>query len=257
MVNSRTRLLLFFAVVGVVAVIAGVVTALILAGRGGGGDADSATIPPRRLFLESAPASPIVELGTPIPRDTLHPVKLMFCEPLRDPSDGTKVAVIAVDGQVSYAQGTCQPDVDANGNVLVRKPDRSTNRATPAYMNAHSAPSDDIVWMPAKGTLRGAPVVMTGAYLKQDASVIFDPLGAPVLTFAMTDDGQQVFGSLSERLIGYPISIFIDGEPVRGANGHIIAPTIQSKITDSGQTTGLTLDDAKHIAALIQYGYAQ
>jgi len=239
-----------------VAVIAGVIMAIVLAGRGGDG-APAPGSTPAIARRTSIPRSPTPDAGTPIPRAALHPVKLMFCEPLRELGIGGKIAVLPSDGQVAYKQGTCEPDLDVSGKVAVRNADGTTSRVVPAYVEVNTAPRETIIWTPAKGTLHGEPTVMTGAFLKQDALVVFDALGGPALIFNMNDDGKEVFGSLSERLIGYPLAMFIDGEPVRGTKGQIIAPTIQSRITDTGQWTGLTLDDAKRIAALIQYGYAQ
>lgn len=260
--TSRGRLLAFFAGVAAVAVIAGVVTAFVIAGRGGGSEElpgvvkSLATQAADGLTREAASPTPDPRLGTPVPRESLHPVMLMFCEPLQ-PGNGNQVAVVASGVQVAYEPGTCQPDVDDSGAVAVRNADGTQARSAPTYVDAQAAPRDNIVWTPAKGTLNGAQVVMTGKYLKADSQVVLSPLGNPLVTFSMTDDGRQVFGSLSERLIGYPLATFLDGEPLHGADGHVIAPTIQSRITESGQTTGLSLDDAKRLAALIDYGYAQ
>ena len=65
---------------------------------------------------------------------------------------------------------------------------------------------------------------------------------------------QKVFGSLSQRLIGLPLATFLDGDPIRGKDGAIIAPTINSQITDTGQTTGLTLNDAKKLKTFLNNG---
>jgi preprotein translocase subunit SecD len=72
--------------------------------------------------------------------------------------------------------------------------------------------------------------------------------------FNMTDDGQEVFGSLSARLTGLPLATFLDGEPIRGREGSVIAPTIESTITDTGVTTGLTVDDARRLRTFLNNG---
>lgn len=199
-------------------------------------------------------------------RDITRPAVLMFCEGLQQggQASGTATTPIAVvtSGQVYYKPGTCEPDIDAKGDVALRASDGSiaknadgtVQRATPQYIPADQAPRDAVVWTPAKGDLNGAPTIMTGSYLKSNSQVVFDSLGAPLLTFSMTNDGAKIFGSLSQRLVGLPLATFLDGEPIRGADNHIIAPTIQSQITSTGQTTGLTLNDAQRLRTFLNNG---
>jgi preprotein translocase subunit SecD len=192
-------------------------------------------------------------------KDITRPAVLMFCEGLQQGGQGggsatVPLAVLADASTVAYKAGTCQPDVDANGQVLIKNADGSTTRVTPTYAPANTVRPDNIVWTPAKGDLNGAPTIMTGSFLKADSQVLFDALGTPRLSFNMTSDGQKVFGSLSERMIGLPLATFLDGDPIRGSAGSIIAPTIQSQITDSGQTTGLSLEDAKRLRTFLNNG---
>ena len=190
-------------------------------------------------------------------RDITRPALLMFCEGLQSGGQGggagTPLAVVPDGSKVVYKTGTCEPDIDANGQVLINNGDGTTSRITPTYTT--NPPSrDQIVWTPAKGELNGAPTIMTGAFLKSDSQVVFDQLGAPQLTFSTTGDGQKVFGSLTDRLIGLPLATFLDGDPIRGSNGGIIAPTIDAQITDSGVTRGLTLNDAKRLRTFLNNG---
>jgi len=203
-------------------------------------------------------------------RDITRPAVLMFCEGLQQGGQGgsggsTPIAVLT-SGKPFYKAGTCEPDVDANGAValaapdgsILKNPDGTIQRATPDYMMADQAlPQgllDGIVWTPAKGDLNGAPTIMTGNYLKSNSQVTFTTIGAPVLDFSMTSDGAKIMGSLTQRLTGLPLATFLDGDPIRGADGRIIAPTIQGQITNSGQTTGLTLADAKRLRTFLNNG---
>jgi preprotein translocase subunit SecD len=207
-------------------------------------------------------------------KDITRPAVLMFCEAMQQGGQGsstgssTSVAVVQPGTQVYYKPGTCEPDVDADGMVATgtgtgqeREPakDASGNiiRVQPSYVSASALNSslfESVVWTPAKGDLNGVPTIMTGSYLKSDAQVVFTQLGAPLLNFNMTNDGQQIFGSLSERLIGMPLATFLDGDPIRGEQGLILAPTIQGAITDSGQTSGLSLNDAKRLRTFLNNG---
>ncbi len=214
----------------------------------------------------------IVELpgvSTSTARDIIRPAVLMFCEALQrggDPAgiQGAAGADIAVSEQaqsVYYKPGTCEPDVDAEGRVALKNPDGSIQRdasgeavrITPTYGQNAQSP-EFVIWTPAKGMLSGAPVVMTGSYLKSNAQVVFDAIGLPVLQFSMTKDGEKVFGSLTERIQGASLATFLDGEPIRGREGQIIAPTVQSKIEDTGTTTGLTLNDARRLRTFLNNG---
>jgi preprotein translocase subunit SecD len=205
-------------------------------------------------------------------KDVTRPAVLMFCEGLQQggqvaATSGSLPPVAAVpDGStIYYKPGTCEPDVDANGEIATgtgagqeRKPALDANgaivRVKPSYVSPTSVARDSIVWTPAKGDLNGVPTIMTGSFLKSNAQLVFDSFGAPILTFNMTNDGQKVFGSLSERMIGMPLATFLDGEPIRGEQKQVLAPTIQAQITDTGQTTGLSLADAQRLRTFLNNG---
>ncbi|MEX2247495.1 MAG: protein translocase subunit SecD [Dehalococcoidia bacterium] len=195
-------------------------------------------------------------------RDITRPAILMFCEPLQQGAQGSgagaQIASAPQGSRVAYKAGGCEPDVDENGAVAVINADGSIGRLAPTYTTLQevdlSSGRDNIVWTPATGDLNGAQTVMTGAFLKSNTTVQFDQLGQPFLIFNMTDDGKQVFGSLTRRVQGLPLATFLDGDPIRGREGGIIAPTVQGEITDTGQTTGLALKDAQRLKTLLNNG---
>lgn len=204
-------------------------------------------------------------------RDITRPAVLMFCEPLqrgRQGPDGSPVAQSLDAAQVYYRPGTCEPDVDEQGNVALKNADGTiaTNadgtiqRITPTYTDTVSS-TEVVIWTPARGDLNGAQTIMTGSYLKSNSQVEFDSFSNPILTFSMNKDGEKVFGSLTERMQGLPLATYLDGEPIRGtedSNGDtvkdIIAPTVNGKITSTGQTTGLSLSDAKRLRTFLNNG---
>ena len=202
-------------------------------------------------------------------RDVTRPAVLMFCEPLQEGFTasqlqgglGNNVATSAQAGEVYYRPGTCEPDVDEEGNVALaaadgsirRGPDGTIERLTPIYAQGAASP-DQIIWTPAKGEFGGAPVVMTGSYLRRDTDITYDTFGNPYLIFRMTDDGAEVMGSLTSRIQGLPLATFLDGEPVRGKDGFVIAPTVQGEIRESGQTTGLSVADARRLRTFLNNG---
>ncbi|MHB8514296.1 MAG: protein translocase subunit SecD [Dehalococcoidia bacterium] len=200
-------------------------------------------------------------------QDLTRPAVLMFCEGLQQGGQagaGAALAVVPDGSKVYYKPGTCQPEVDATGAValkdatgnIAKNPDGTIQRVMPTYTTAYN--TENVVWTPAKGDLNGAPTIMTGQFLQRNTSVQFDSLGQPQLIFNMTKDGQKVFGSLTQRIggktNGLPLATFLDGEPIRGATGGIIAPRVQSQITDTGTTTGLTLADAQRLRTFLNNG---
>lgn len=197
-------------------------------------------------------------------KDITRPAILMFCEPLQQGGQGpagSPIGVVSPDVQVVYKPGGCESDVGANGQVLVRNADGSTSRVTPNYTTAYTSSGisgDSLVWTPAKGDLNGTPTIMTGSYLKANARVEFKGVtGEPLLVFNMTGDGQKVFGSLTRRIggtNGLPLATFLDGEPIRGTDGRVIAPAVRGEITDTGTTEGLKLSDVQRLRIFLNNG---
>jgi preprotein translocase subunit SecD len=194
-----------------------------------------------------------------VARDVTRPAVLMFCEPLQQGGQGvgagTPIGTVPFGTTVAYKPGTCDPDVDEEGQIAAINADETIARVTPTFVTVEQiATVEQIVWTPARGTLNDAPVIMTGSYLKPNANIQFTQLNQPLLIFNMTDDGRQVFGSLTERITGLPLATFLDGEPIRGADGQTIAPTVNQRIDDTGQTSGLSLEDARRLKTFLNNG---
>jgi preprotein translocase subunit SecD len=202
-------------------------------------------------------------------RDITRPAVLMFCEPLQqggNPANtqaaaGVPLASSPLAGSVYYKPGTCEPDVDAEGRVALKAEGGGifneagqAQRVTPQYSTSVSS-ADNIIWTPARGDLNGSPQIMTGNFLKSNARVDVDPtFGTPYLFFSTTKEGAKVFGSLTGRIEGLPLATFLDGEPIRGADGRVIAPVVRAQLTDGGVTEGLTLGDAKRLRTFLNNG---
>jgi preprotein translocase subunit SecD len=71
--------------------------------------------------------------------------------------------------------------------------------------------------------------------------------GLPNVAFEFNSDGAQVFGQITQRLVGKPLGIFLDGQ-------EISAPTVQAVLTQSGVITGLSLDQARLLALQLNAG---
>jgi preprotein translocase subunit SecD len=178
---------------------------------------------------------------------------LEFCEPVQDSAG--QIAVVQ-QGTVQYRSQSCDPVRDAQGNIVVDggsityAPWSSTNPPGAAFRDA-------IVWQPATGDLNGQPEALTGKYLKPTTFVTGTPItGLPVLAFEMNGDGAKISGEVTDRLSQnkLPLAVFLDGQPITGDDKHIIAPSVQSKITSSGEITGLSVKEARNLSTLLNTG---
>src|SRR3989344_6015933 len=83
---------------------------------------------------------------------------------------------------------------------------------------------------------------LTGRYLKR-ASLSFEQnLGEPQIFLEFNDEGAEIVERITEKNVGSPVAIFLDGAPIS-------APVVQERIS-GGQaqiTGGLTLDEAKQL----------
>jgi len=190
-------------------------------------------------------------------------VRLRFCEALQDES-GQVATIPPAHGQsVSYKPGTCEPIPDSQGQVQVNA-DGAPLWVTPTYTDIATAPIDSIVWTPAVGDLRGQPTAMTDAYLLPDAELGNPPgLGWRVV-YNTTDDGQAILESITKRLApkskaeeraavdnGYPLVVFLDGQPVKASDGHVAAFRIFRADFVPAVILHLPRDDARRIAEAI------
>jgi hypothetical protein len=196
--------------------------------------------------------------GSP-PGDPAVRALFMFCEPLQqggqaaDGAEFNPIATVFTDDAVVYRDGGCEPDIDAAGLVAVRSADGAITRVAPTYVDQPTS-TESIIWTPAKGELNGVPTVMTGEFIVPDAEVIQDSFSNSVLLLNMTNDGQDIFSSLTRRVQGLPMAAFVNGEQLIGRDGLPIAATVLGEISDALQITGLTRSEAERISKLLNDG---
>src|ERR671939_269600 len=87
-------------------------------------------------------------------------------------------------------------------------------------------------WVPATGQLNGQTVALTGAYLVPGRQQVTfaSRAGLPDVAFEFNSDGATLFGQITQRLLGKPLGIFLDGDLIS-------APTVQAVLTSSGVIT--------------------
>jgi preprotein translocase subunit SecD len=109
-------------------------------------------------------------------------------------------------------------------------------------------------WTPAKGTVNGEELTLISGYIKEDTEVRMDNIIGPLVIFHWDETGQELSEQITSRLVGKPLAIYLGDEPLRGKDGHPIAPIVESVITDKGQIEGLSLEDAQELSDLLNAG---
>lgn len=90
-------------------------------------------------------------------------------------------------------------------------------------------------------------VIITGADIK-DAAPAYDANNQPVVSFELKSEGAKKFEEATGKFLGQPIAIVLDGIPIS-------QPTVQAKISGSGQITGMeSIEAAKALALQIRSG---
>jgi len=74
-----------------------------------------------------------------------------------------------------------------------------------------------------------------------------DQNNLPAVSFTLSGEGARKFGAVTEANIGRRLAIILD-------NRITSAPTIQSRITDNGQITGVTPDEVADLALILKSG---
>jgi len=104
---------------------------------------------------------------------------------------------------------------------------------------------------------------LTGKYLKK-AAVSFDQnTGMPIVEFQFDDEGAKLFEQITERNVGKPLAIFLDGMSIIDTNGDnkidgqdLYAPNVVQKISGgSAQITGIaSVKEAKTLKERLNQG---
>ncbi|MEE8470273.1 MAG: protein translocase subunit SecD, partial [Dehalococcoidia bacterium] len=104
-------------------------------------------------------------------------------------------------------------------------------------------------WVPATATdSSGQEVHLTGRYLTRNNLVTIDQTtNEPKVSFEFNDEGANLFGQITGRLIGQPLGIFLDDQLIS-------SPTVRSRIERNGVIENIALEDARELAILLNAG---
>lgn len=109
-------------------------------------------------------------------------------------------------------------------------------------------------WIPATAVIAGQEKELNSSYFRENTYVSTGQFGEVLLIFEWNNEGRKISEEVTGRLIGEPLGIFLSGEPLLGDNGEPIAPIVRSRISESGQIEGLSLNEAQELSQLLNAG---
>jgi preprotein translocase subunit SecD len=166
-----------------------------------------------------------------------------------------RIDVLGVTEPLIQKQGSDRIVVELPGVSEVEKATSLIGEtALLEFREQHVDENGNVTWVPAAATIGGEEKVLTSAYFKENTYVTTDNLGRVLLVFEWNEEGSEISGQVTQRLIGQPMAIYLSGEPLLGDNGQPIAPIVQSQITDRGQIEGLSLNEATQLSQLLNAG---
>jgi len=112
----------------------------------------------------------------------------------------------------------------------------------------------EVEWVPATAVVDGQEKELNSSYFRENTYVTTGDFGEVLLIFEWNSEGRRLSEEITGRLIGEPLGIYLSGEPLLGDDGEPIAPIVQSRIVDSGQIEGLSLNEAQQLSQLLNAG---
>jgi hypothetical protein len=177
---------------------------------------------------------------------------LMFWQPIIDEQGFIGVLV----GDVRYEPLTCNPQRDASGAILatIGLDSNVPVEFAPWEPETFLSPQVDIVWQPFTAQVDGRELTLTSELVGR-TEVLSDGPGTETysLVISLTPEGSAIASAVTSRLaIGqYPMALFMDGAPIRGASGASITLSVVAEVSDSGVITGLSKRDADSLSAVL------
>lgn len=148
---------------------------------------------------------------------------------------------------------------DEFGNVIIENPDgTTTSESLETVLNnpqlVQSARFVPVTVVDSEGVQR----ILDGRYLDRNEirAERSSLTNLPQLLFGMSGEGSQLLAQATGRLSNppQPLAFFLDGEPIRGDDGRIIAPLVQQQLSENGVINGLNFADARSLATLLRTG---
>jgi len=113
---------------------------------------------------------------------------------------------------------------------------------------------DEEEWVPATAVIGGQEKELNSSYFRENTYIRTGDFGEVLLIFEWNSEGRKISEEVTGRLIGEPLGIYLSGEPLLGDDGEPIAPIVRTKISESGQIEGLSLNEAQEMSLLLNAG---
>ncbi len=147
------------------------------------------------------------------------------------------------DAQVNQIIGPVETEFGYH--VIYKTNERDTLNYELSHLVVHKTLESDIIGV----TEQFIPTALSGKQLER-ASVVTNPqTGEIQVSLQFDEEGKQLFSELTQKHLGQPIAIYLDGQPIS-------VPTVQSVITD-GQaviTGQFTLQEAQLLSQRLNTG---
>jgi len=149
--------------------------------------------------------------------------------------------------------------VDANGDVIFENVDGTTTTQPLSAVLENPVFIQSALFVPVTVIdTEGVQRVLDGSFLDRDdvRAERSQITNVPQLVFGMTSEGGELLAIATGRLSNppQPMAFFLDGEPIRGTAGNIIAPFVQQQLSDNGVISGLSFADSRTLATLLRTG---
>ena len=175
-----------------------------------------------------------------------------------DSEDEIIAGVVAVISQRINPLGVAEPLIERQGDnrIVVELPgvnlteiqkDRIGRTALLEFREYVVDAEGNGEWIPSTGLIDGEEKAINSIYFIDNTLVTADDFGNILLVFDWSEEGSILSEQITSRLIGQQWGIFEGDNPLLAEDGHAIAPVIQGVIRDSGQISGLHLNDATEL----------
>jgi preprotein translocase subunit SecD len=182
-----------------------------------------------------------------------------------DSEDEIIAGVVAVISQRINPLGVAEPLIERQGDnrIVVELPgvnlteiqkDRIGRTALLEFREYVVDAEGNGEWIPSTGLIDGEEKAINSSYFIDNTLVTADDFGNILLVFDWNEEGSILSEQITSRLIGQQWGIFEGDNPLLAEDGHAIAPVIQGVIRDSGQISGLPLNDATELSRQLNAG---
>jgi preprotein translocase subunit SecD len=109
-------------------------------------------------------------------------------------------------------------------------------------------------WKPATAMLDGVETELTSRYFQDNTYVTTDSLGRIKLVFHWDADGSVLSQEITSRLLNQYLGIFDGDMALLGEDNIPIAPIVNAIITEGGEITGLSYNEATRLSQQLNAG---